>query len=112
MSCCGPTTIGASCDDQINYGESIDLEFTYKNDDDTPIDLTSTTVSVFSSTPAVIKDAATVTVTDAVNGKVRFFLDRTNALLLRRGRNNRFTLQAIFGSQSDDVTPDIYIQVS
>lgn len=112
MSCSTPTVIGASCDDQINYGESIDLTFVYKNEDDTPIDLTSATVSVFSSVPDIIKEEAVVTVSDAVNGEVRFFLDRTSALELRRGRNNRFRLQTIFGSESDDVTPDIYIQVT
>lgn len=111
-TCGGPVVIGASCDDQINYGESIDLEFAYKNEDGTPMDLSSATVSVFSSSPSVIKDSASVTVSDAANGKVRFYLGRTHAIDLRKGRNNRFALQVVFGPESDDVTPDIYLQVA
>lgn len=109
---CSPIVIGATCDDQINYGESIDLELDYKDEDGAAIDLTSATVSVFSSQPAIIKSAAEVTVSDAANGKVRFYLDRTSALSLNRGRGNRFAIQTIFGSESDDVTPDIYLQVT
>lgn len=109
---CDPVVVGATCDDQINYGETIDLQFTYTNEDGTPIDLTSSTASVFSSSPDVIKDNAVVTISDAVNGIVQFILDKDSALLLRKGRNNRFRLQVIFGSQSDDVTPDIYLQVT
>ncbi len=112
MTCCGPIVIGGSCDDAINYGETIDLEFAYKNEDDTPIDLSSASVSVFSSSPEVIKDRATITIIDAPNGKVQFLLDRDDALELRRGRNNRFRVQMIFGPTSDDVTPEIYIQVT
>src|SRR5690554_6831192 len=105
-SCTGPAIIA------VEYGESVDLELSYQNEDGTAIDLTSSVPSVFSSFPSIIKDAAQFTITDAVNGKARFFLDRNDALQLRRGRNNRFRLQMIFGSQSDDVTPDIYIQVA
>lgn len=109
---CDPVVIGATCDDQINYGETIDLQFTYTNEDGTPIDLSSSTASVFSSSPDVIRDNAVVTISDAANGVVQFILDKDSALLLRKGRNNRFRLQVIFGSQSDDVTPDIYLQVT
>lgn len=112
MSCFGPVVIGDSCDDQINYGETIDLEFTYTNEDGTPIDLSTSTVSIFSSSPAIIKDAASITITDAPNGEVRFLLGRDDATQLRRGRNNRFRVQMIFGPDSDDVTPDIYLQVT
>lgn len=112
MTCCGPVIIGATCDDQINYGETIDLLFTYENEDGTPIDLSSSSVSVFSATPEVIKDKASVTISDPENGQVRFVLDRDDALDLRRGRNNRFRIQMIFGPDSDDVTPDIYLQVT
>ena len=112
MTCCEPVVLGTTCDDQINYGETIDLLFTYENEDGSPIDLSTATVQVFSSSPDVIKEKAQITITDAANGKVRFLLDRDDAIHLRRGRNNRFRLQAIFGSQSDDITPDIYIQVT
>lgn len=112
MACSDPVVIGGSCDDAINYGETIDLEFSYTNDDGTPIDLSSASVSIFSSSPDVIKDKATITITDAPNGKVQFLLDRDDALELRRGRNNRFRVQMIFGPTSDDVTPEIYIQVT
>lgn len=109
---CSPAVIGATCDDQINYGETIDLQFTYTDDNGDPVDLSTATVQVFSSTPSVIKDEATVTVTDAANGVVRLLLDRDSALSLRRGRNNKFRMQAIFSADSDDVTPDIYLQVT
>lgn len=112
MSCCGPVVIGASCDDQIDYGETIDLIFTYQNEDGTPIDLSSTVVDVFSSNPSIIQAAAVVTVSDAVNGKVRFLLHADDALQLKRSANNRFRLRAVFGPDSDDVTPDIFLQVS
>lgn len=112
MTCCEPVVLGATCDDQINYGETIDLQFTYQNEDGTPIDLSTATVRVFSATPSIIETGAQVTIEDPANGVVRFLLDRDDAKALRRGRNNRFTLQAIFGSESDDVTPDIYIQVT
>jgi hypothetical protein len=107
-----PIVIGDSCDDQINYGETVDIQFTYANEDGTPIDLTTATVSIFSSTPSVIQDEASITITDPTNGVVRMILDRTNALQLRKGRNNRFRVQMIFGPDSDDVTPDIYLQVT
>lgn len=112
MTCCDALIIGATCDDQINYGETVDLVFTYLDENGTPLDLTTATPSIFSSTPAVIKDAAVLTVTDAAAGKVRLLLQRDDALQLRRGRNNRFRVQMIFGSESDDVTPDIYLQVT
>ncbi len=109
---CGPAIIGATCDDQIDYGETIDLIITYQNEDGTPIDLTSATVDVFSSLPPVIQTAAVITITDAANGKVRFLLHRDFATELKRGANNRFRLRAVFGPDSDDVTPDIYLQVT
>lgn len=109
---CDPAVLGATCDDQINYGETIDLEFTYQNEDGTPTDLSSASVSVFWSNPEVIKDKAVVTITDAPNGVVRFLLSKDDALELRKGRNNRFRLQTIFGADSDDVTPDIYLQIT
>lgn len=108
---CDALVIGATCDDQINYGETIDLVFTYQ-DTSGPMDLSSATPSIFSSTPAVIKDAATIEVTDAAAGRVRLLLHRDDAQQLRRGRNNRFRVQMIFGADSDDVTPDIYLQVT
>lgn len=111
MSGCSIPVIG-DCDAPINYGESIDLTFNYQNEDGTPINLSSATVGVFSSTPPVIKDKAIVTITDALRGEVRFFLGREDALQLRRGRNNRFSIQVVFGAESDDVTPEIYIQVA
>lgn len=111
MTCCDILVIGATCDDQINYGETIDLVFTYQ-DASGPMDLTSAVPSIFSSTPAVIKNSATIEVTDAAAGKVRLLLHRDEALNLRRGRNNRFRVQMIFGAVSDDVTPDIYLQVT
>lgn len=95
----------------VDYGETVDLQFTYLDDAGAAIDLTSATPSIFSSTPDIIKTDATFTITDAANGVARFLLDRTSALSLRKGRNNRFRLQMIFGVDSDDVTPDIYIQV-
>lgn len=112
MTCCDMLIIGATCDDQINYGETIDLVFTYKDENGAPLDLTTATPSIFSSAPSVIKDTAVLTVTDAAAGKVRLLLQRDDALQLRRGRNNRFRVQMIFGSESDDVTPDIYLQVT
>ncbi len=112
MSCCGPVVIGASCDDQIDYGETIDITFTYKNEDGTPIDLSTSTVAVYSSTPDIIKEAAEVTITEPLEGKVRFLLLRDDAEQLRRNMSNRFRLRAIFGSESDDITPDIYLQVT
>jgi hypothetical protein len=112
MSCHDPVIIGATCDDQIEYGETIDLSFVYTNDDGSPINLTDATISVFSSSPSIIKEAAEVTITDAANGVARFLLRRDDALGLRRGANNRFRIQAVFGPDSDDMTPDIYIQVT
>lgn len=112
MTCGAPVVIGDSCDDQINFGETVDLEFSYTNEDGSPIDLSSASVAIYSSTPDVIQSRASITITDAVNGKVRFLLGRDDAVELRRGRNNRFRVQMIFGAQSDDVTPDIYLQVT
>lgn len=112
MTCCGPLVIGATCNDQINYGETVNLDFSYADENGTPIDLTSASVSVFSSVPDVIKASAVVTITDAANGKVNLVLHRDDALSLRRGTNNRFRIQTIFGPESDDVTPDIYLQVT
>lgn len=108
---CPPVVLGATCDDAINYGETIDLLFTYLNEDGTPTDLTTSTVAIFSSTPDVIKERATVTITDPTAGKVRFLLHRDDALNLRMGRSNSFRLQMIYGAESDDVTPEIYLQV-
>jgi hypothetical protein len=96
----------------VNYGESVSITLTYLDDAGDAIDLTSATPAVFSSTPEIIIEEATFTVTDAAAGEARFFLDRTSALSLRMGRNNRFRLQMIFGEESDDVTPDIFIQVT
>ena len=104
MSCSPPVI-------SVDYGETVDLEFAYKNEDGTPINLASSVPAIFSAFPEIIKTAGSFTITDAVNGKARFLLDRSHALSLRRGRNNRFRLQMIFGPESDDVTPDIYIQV-
>jgi hypothetical protein len=109
---CNPPVIGATPEDEINYGESIELTLTYKDEAGTPIDLSTATVNVFESSPPVIKAEAEVSVLDAVAGQVRFFLDRTNALSLRKGRNNWFRIQVIFGAESDDVTPQIYFQVT
>ncbi|GHA15071.1 hypothetical protein GCM10007989_07280 [Devosia pacifica] len=109
---CEPIVIGATCDDQINYGETVDLLFTYTDENGDPVDLSSATPAIFSSSPDVIKADTEITVADAAAGKVRFLLDRTSALSLRKGRNNRFRLQVIFGADSDDVTPDIYLQVT
>lgn len=110
--CHEPVVLGATCDDQINYGETIDLQFTYLDANGEPVDLSTASVSIFSSSPSVIKDEMTITLTDAPNGKVRLLLDRDSALSLRKGRGNKFRVQAIFGPDSDDVTPEIYIQVS
>lgn len=112
MSCCGPAVIGATCDDQINYGETINLSLVYTDDAGNPIDLSSASVAVYSSRPDIIKNAGILTITDAQNGEVSFLLERDAAVQLRRGLNNRFRIQAIFGPQSDDITPDIYIQVT
>ncbi len=112
MSCCGPVIIGATCDDQIDYGETIDLIFNYKNEDGTPIDLSSATVEVFSSSPSIIQAEAVITITDGLNGVVRFLLRGDDALQLKRNGTNRFRLKAVFGPDSDDVTPDIFLQVS
>lgn len=112
MTCCGPPVIGATCDDQITYGETIDLHITYTNEDGSPIDLTSASVEVFSSVPPVIREQASVSIVDAPAGRVRFVIDRDAALSLRRGPANRFRLRAIFGPESDDITPDIILQVT
>ena len=109
---CGPLVIGAGCDDQIDYGETIDLAITYQNEDGTPIDLSDATVEVASSDPEIIRAAALVTVEDAASGQVRFLLRRDDAAQLRRGPRNSFRLRAIFGPDSDDVTPEIYLQVT
>lgn len=111
MTCCDALVIGATCDDQINYGETIDLIFTYR-DESGPMDLSSAIPSIFSSAPDIIKETAILTVSDALAGKVRMLLHRDDALHLRRGRSNRFRVQMIFGPDSDDVTPDIYLQVT
>lgn len=105
MTCGGPAIIS------VEYGETVDLEFTYRDDSGAPVNLSSASPSIFSATPEIIVTSGSFTITDAVNGKARFLLDRSHALSLRRGRNNRFRLQMIFGPESDDVTPDIYIQV-
>lgn len=112
MTCCETPVIGATCDDQINYGETIDLEFIYRDENGNPLDLTSATPAIFSSSPDVIKERAQLSVTDAAAGKLRLLLHRDDALLLRRGRNNRFRVQMVFGPDSDDVTPEIYLQVT
>jgi hypothetical protein len=111
MSCSTPV-IGATPEDEINYGESIELILTYKDAEGAPIDLTTATASVFESAPPVIKAEAVVSILDAEAGQIRLFLDRTNALSLRKGKNNWFRLQVIFGAESDDVTPQIYFQVT
>lgn len=113
MGCCdGPVVIGETCDDQINYGETIDLELVYKDENGAPINVSTAVPSIFSSAPDVIQKHASLTITDGPNGKVRFLLDRTHALELRKGRQNRFRIQMIFGADSDDVTPDIWLQVT
>lgn len=112
MACCETPVIGATCDDQINYGETIDLEIVYRDESGTPLDLTSATPAIFSSSPDVIKDKAELTVTDGAAGKLRLLLRGADALQLRRGRNNRFRLKVVFGPDSDDVTPEIYLQVT
>lgn len=111
-SSCSEIILGSTCENQINYGETIDITFTYTDENGSPIDLTSAVPSIFSSTPDVIKNHASVTVSDAVNGKIRFLLLRDYAIDLRKGRGNRFRLQVIFGSESDDVTPDIWLQIT
>ena len=112
MTCSDNPIVGATPDDQINYGETIDLVFTYTDEAGVAMDLTGATASIFSSTPAVIQAAAVLEITDAIAGQLRFLLHRDDALLLRRGVNNRFRIQMIFGNDSDDVTPDIYLQVT
>lgn len=106
-----PAVIGSTVEDQVNYGETIDLTITYK-DQGGLIDLSQAVVTVSASVPPVIKLQAEITVVDAVNGKVRLLLHRDDALKLRRGRNNWFCLKAVFGTESDDVTPEIYIEVT
>lgn len=108
---CGPIVIGDTPETQINYGETIDLVLTYK-DQAGPMDLTGSTVSIISSAPTSIKADAVVSVLDAEAGKVRLLLHRDDSKKLRMGRNNWFRLQAIFGENSDDITPEIYLQVS
>ncbi|MGU3493370.1 hypothetical protein ACLBXM_04940 [Xanthobacteraceae bacterium A53D] len=109
---CGPLIIGAGCGDQIDHGETIDLALTYQNEDGTPIDLTDAQVEVLSSDPDIIRTAAVVTVEDAAAGLVRVLLRRDDAAQLRLGPRNSFRMRAIFGPDSDDVTPDIYLQVT
>lgn len=109
---CGPLIIGAGCGDQIDHGETVDLALTYQNEDGSPIDLTGAQVDILSSDPEIIRAAALVTVEDAAAGRVRFLLRRDDAAQLRRGPRNSFRLRAIFGPDSDDVTPDIYLQVT
>lgn len=112
MGSCSQVVLGSNCADQINYGETIDVLFTYTNENGTPIDLSSSTAEVFSSSPAIIKDAGQISISDAPNGVVRFILHRDDAISLRRGISNRFRVRVIFGPDSDDVTPDIYLQVT
>jgi len=112
MSCGDPIIIGDGCGAQINYGEAIELLFEYRNDDDTPIDLSTSSVSVYSSSPSAIKDSGAVDIVDAASGAVRFFLSAGAALNLRKGINNRFRIEVVFGDLSTDITPEIYIKVT
>lgn len=112
MSCGSPIIIGDGCGTQINYGEAIELFLAYRNEDDTPIDLTSSSVSIYSSSPSAIKDLGSVTIVDAVAGSVRFFLSAGAALNLRNGINNRFKIRTVFGDLSTDITPEIYLKVT
>lgn len=115
MTCdsnCDQIIIGSTCEDQVNYGETIDITFTYKDQNGDPIDLTTSVPSIFSSYPSVIKDHSQLSVIDPSNGKIRMLLLRDHAKELKKGTANRFRLQVIFGSESDDVTPDIWIHVT
>jgi hypothetical protein len=112
MSCGSPIIIGDGCGTEINYGEAIELFFEYRNEDDTPIDLSTSSVSIYSSSPDAIKNLGSVTIVDAVSGKVRFFLSSGAALNLRSGINNRFKIQTVFGDLSTDITPEIYLKVT
>lgn len=109
---CDIAVVGETCDDQINFGESVDLNFEYKDENGDPMDLTSASVSVYSSTPDIIQEAAVLTITDAANGVVNFLLHRDYADQLRKGRNNFFRIQVVFADDSDDITPEIYLQVT
>lgn len=112
MSCGSPIIIGDGCNTQINYGESIELFLEYRNEDDTPIDLSTSSVSVYSSSPSAIKDLGTVEIVDAEAGSVRFFLSAEDSLNLRKGINNRFKIETVFGDLSTDITPEIYLKVT
>lgn len=111
MACQTRHIIGATPEDQINFGESIELILTYE-DEAGPTNLTGATASIFASNPPVLKEECSVSVHDAAAGKIRMFLHRDHADKLRRGPNNWFRLQVIFSAESDDVTPEIFIQVT
>ena len=104
--------IGSTCSDVVRLGEALDLRFFYKNEDGSPINLTSSEVVVSSSSPGEIKDRAEVSIIDGPAGAVRVFLSAEDTLYLRLGPGNRFRLLATFGTGSNDLSPEIYVQVT
>lgn len=107
-----PLILGTGCDAPIMRGEALDITFQYLNEDGSPIDLSTSTVVVASSSPAILKDAGQVSILDAAAGTVRLFLGAPDAGKLRPGTGNRFRLCAAFGSQGNDLSPEIFLQVT
>ncbi|MER2534642.1 MAG: hypothetical protein ABTQ31_05705, partial [Rhizobiaceae bacterium] len=65
------------------------------------------------SVPSIIGTAAILSrKTDADGDYVEFRMERDDALLLKKGRLNKFRLYASFGPLTDDATPLIEILVT
>ncbi len=110
---CSDHVLGLAPDEPINYGETIVRMLRYRNPDGTVMDLSSATFAVMESVPSIIGTAAILSrKTDADGDYVEFRMERDDALLLKKGRLNKFRLYASFGPLTDDATPLIEILVT
>lgn len=103
--------IGSTCDDQVNKGETLDLNLAYTDSNGDPLDLSSATVEIAESYPTTLADNLTLTVTNAAGGIVRCVLDAADNDL-PVGRLSWFRVRTVFGAADEDVTPKIWIQIT
>jgi hypothetical protein len=104
--------VGASGLDEVNPGESMRYRLTYKDDTDQPIELTGATVTVFKSNDPMLLENATVSVTNATLGIVDFEISGEFTVCWTPGLHRWFRVKMIYPSGSNDVTPQIWIQVT
>lgn len=89
--------------------ETLLLEFFSDDTETEPVDLSDATVSVTQST---LPSDPTVTITDALRGRVQVSFTDAQTLAMKKDRPLTFRLKFAYPDDVDDVTPDFTVMAS